>query len=73
MKKKIVLTLALLAMIGLGGIEFERASAAQNSNSSTTMSPTNTSAPSRRHGRRHSRRGRRRGRREGRRGGNMNR
>jgi hypothetical protein len=64
MRKKIVLVLVLLAMLGLGGIVFERASAGQNSNSSTTMSPNTMSKPSRRrHGRRAARRRHRRTRR----------
>ena len=75
MRKKILLGLALMAIIGLGGIVFDRASAGQNSNSSTTMAPMNRSGMSRRrgrrHGRRHERRHRRRAARRGR--GNMNR
>jgi hypothetical protein len=67
--KKTLFALALMAVVGLGGLVYESASAAQNTNSSTTsmgnMGPKPNMGGRRghpRHGRRHGRRHRRGGR-----------
>ena len=64
--KKTFFALALMAVVGLGGLVFENTSEAQNSNSSTTsmgnMGPKPNMGGRRghpRHGRRHGRRHRR--------------
>jgi hypothetical protein len=65
MKRTFFLALVLMAMTGLSGIVFERGFA-QNTNSSTTMSPntgSSSTASSRRRHRRHRRQRHRRGRR----------
>ena len=72
MKKSFFFALALVFVMGLGGLVYENASAAQNTNSSTTsmgnMGPkTNMGRRRHRRGRRHARRHRR-----GRRGSNKN-
>ena len=64
MKKSLFLALALMAAMGLGGLVYESAAAAQNTNSSTTsmgnMGPkTNMGGRRHRRGRRHARRHRR--------------
>jgi hypothetical protein len=69
MKKSLFFALALMVMMGIGGLVYD-ASAAQNSNSSTT-SMGNMGSNKNMGGRRHRRHGRRHGRRH-RRGGNKN-
>ena len=64
MRRKLLIALALTAIMGLGGFVLESAAAGQNTNSSTTMSPQNTNMASStrrrgRRGRRKHRRGRR--------------
>lgn len=61
MRKKILLTLALLATIALGGIVFESAAAAESNSNGSMMSARMSASPSsRRHWRRHYRRRHRR-------------
>ena len=66
MKKSLFFALALMVVMGIGGLVYESASAAQNTNSSTTMGnmgpKSNMGRRHRRHGRRHGRRHRRGGR-----------
>lgn len=60
MKKNLFLALALMLVMGLGGLVYESASAAQNTNSNKTMGNMNMGGRRhRRHGRRHGRRHRR--------------
>lgn len=63
MRRKLLIALALTAVMGLGGFVLESASAGQNTNSSTTASPktnSNMGSSLRRHRRsRKHRRGRR--------------
>ena len=67
MKKSLFFALALMVVMGLGGLVYESTSAAQNTNSSTTSMGNMGSKPNapgrhhRRHGRRHGRRHRRGG------------
>lgn len=65
MKKSLFFALALMVVMGLGGLVYESASAAQNTNSSTTMGnmgPKSNMGRRHRRGRRHGRRHRRGGR-----------
>jgi hypothetical protein len=71
MKKSLFFSLALMVVMGIGGLVYESTAAAQNTNSSTTsmgnMGPK-TNMGGRRHRRRHGRRHYRRHRRGGRTG-----
>lgn len=59
MKKSLFFSLALMVVMGIGGLVYESTAAAQNTNSSTTSMGNIGGRRHRRHGRRHGRRHRR--------------
>jgi len=63
--KKTLFALALMVVVGIGGLVYESTAAAQNSNSSTTSMGNMGNMGGRRHRRRHGRRHYRRHRRGG--------